>query len=221
MIFFEKFQKHILSVLIRNVAHHNGSPTISLWSWKIDYVCLGLLSTDRAPVSHRRWLHHIVVVILGWHCHHHRHRHRHLHARGGWSSVGSVSSRNWVRTMFSLFFSDNSHTTIYDSCNFLIILFTMRRLFPTFLLLTFIIWLNIFFSFILEKKKRVIESVLTVGDDFSPVFSRNFQSCKGIRTFCERRLSNWTRVSFHFFFFFQWSWVRSFESRWVGGDEAG
>ena len=218
MILFKQFQQHILSVLVRNIPHHNSGPTVNFHSLEVNYISPGLFIADSASVSHWRCLRHIVVVILGWQ-RHHRHGHGGLHVGRGRCIVRSVSGRNRIRTMLSFFLSDDSHTPVHDSCNLLIIFLTVRRFLSALLLLSFDLRLNVFFSLVLKEKERVIEGVLTVGDNFSPVFTGNFQSCKGIRTLCQRILNMRTRVSIHSFFFFEWSRVRSFEGGRVGGDE--
>jgi hypothetical protein len=185
VILFEKFQKHILSVLIGNISDHNRSSTVSFDRLEVNYVCIGLLTADSSSVSHWWWL-HIVVVVFLWHCGHyghHGHCHMNLHVCRRRSCMRSVSGRNRVGTVLSFLFGDDSHTSVHDCRDLLIFFFTVRRLFFSLLLLSPAFRLHILFPFVLEEKERIIEGVLTVGDDFSPVFSRYFKGRKGVCPF--------------------------------------
>lgn len=63
VVFLEALEQHILSVLVRNVADHNGGPSIVLDPVDIDHVCSRFLEGDGPSIADC-WSLQIVVKTI-------------------------------------------------------------------------------------------------------------------------------------------------------------
>lgn len=71
MVFLEALKQHILGVFVRNVADHDGGPSIVFDPVDIDDICSGFLEGDGPSIADC-WGLEIVVKTIG-HLDHHRH----------------------------------------------------------------------------------------------------------------------------------------------------
>ena len=125
VVFLEALEQHILRVLVRNVADHDGGPSIVLDPVDVDHVCSGFLEGD-CPSIADCWSLEIVVKTIG-HLDHHGHvacrvasvhPARHL---GSFCLRSCVASRNRVGTVLSVFGYD-SHAGVDYRADHLILL---------------------------------------------------------------------------------------------------
>ncbi len=174
MVLLEQFKKHLLSVLVRNVTHHYRRATVWLHIVQVDHVGTWLLIANCSSVADCWSLHHVVIVFLRHHLHHHL-LHGDSHVGRSGPRVRSESCRDGIRTVFRIF-SNHPHAGVHDCSHRLI--FFLAWLFGSFRRVRFTLWLDFFFTLILQQKYAVIKSRFAVGCDFFPIFSWNSELCE-------------------------------------------
>ena len=186
MVLLEEFKQHVLSVFVGYIPHHNRCPAVQLHILQINVVSLRFLIANGSPISYRLWFCHIIIVLLWNYLHHERVTQWNTHISGSWVTMRSKSSRDRIRTVFSVLCND-SHTRIHNFCNNLIFFLALRRIFCSPSNFRFTLRFKLIISFILEKEELVIEGVLTVRCDFPSVFARDSKLSERILfIFCGR-----------------------------------
>lgn len=133
MVLLEFLQQHVLRVLVRYVADHDGRPPVGLDPLHVDHIGPRFLITDGPSIADRRTLDEVVVSVR-------HHLDHHGHAGGGVAGVdvallefgrtlSSVAGSDGVGTVLGLL-SYHPHAGVDNRTHHLVLLLTLRRLTP-------------------------------------------------------------------------------------------
>lgn len=173
MVFLKALEQHVLGVFVRNVADHDGGPSVVFDPADIDHVGSGLFEGHSSFVSHG-WSLEVVIKSVR-HLHHHWHvacrvtsvhPARHLSSFCLWSCI---TSRDWIGAVFCVF-CDNPHAWVDNGADHLILLLTFRW-FPAFFGLMVGVNPRLFLILILKEKDGVVKSLLAVRRHLPLIFA--------------------------------------------------